>query len=72
MVYGKMKQRATYSKDYKKGQELKKIHETCKAEDRRCLIILKEITKQWKYNASPEEYSHILEFEKKFEEQIKS
>lgn len=38
--------RATYSKDYKKGYELKKIRETCAIEDRRCIIILQELVKK--------------------------
>lgn len=66
-----MKPRATYSKDYKKGQELKKIRETCRCEDRRCLILLKEIIRQKEgYVIELDEYSRLQAILKEFEEQI--
>jgi hypothetical protein len=66
-----MKSRATYSKDYKKGQELKKIRETCKAEDRRCLIILKTIIlPKIAYTNNLDEVSRLNSILKEFENQI--
>jgi len=65
--------RATYAKDYKKAQELKKIRETCRCEDRRCLIILKDIIRNKEgYVIELDEYSRLQAILKEFEEQIKS
>lgn len=65
--------RATYSKDYKKAQELKKIHETCRCEQVRCKIILKELILQAQaYTPNIDEVSRLQNILKQFEEQIKS
>jgi hypothetical protein len=67
-----MKQRATYSKDYKKAQELKQIHETCRCEQVRCKIILKELILQAQaYATHMDEVSRLQNLLKQFEEQIK-
>lgn len=52
------------------SDKLKIINKTKEVERRRALIIMEDVTKLWKHNSPPEEYSHILEFEKIFKEKL--
>jgi hypothetical protein len=66
-----MKPRATYSKDYKKAQELKKIKETCRAEDVRCYLILKELVQQkMAYTTHMDEVSRLNDILIQFKKEV--
>lgn len=52
------------------AEKLKIIMKTQEIERARALMLMNEVTKVWKHNSPPEEYSHILEFEKKFKEEL--
>jgi len=53
-----------------KAEILKAIIKTQEIERRRALMLMEEVTKLWKHNSPPEEYSHILEFEKIFKDKL--
>ena len=55
-----------------KADKLIVIKKTQEIERVRAITILNDLTKMWKHNAMPEEYSHILEFEKSFKEKIQN